>query len=149
MSTSAGKSLDKTIEEANIKLEEITFYDAKKALDTFIKEVNLWVKEHSLTELPEYNKLVNKVILGTHYRKDQIYFEKITKFKSTFFSLQAFFTSMESKADREYKRLIETTLSQISQKIREMDTLLEAGKHRLQFYKTVVYMVGNVIYGIE
>lgn len=132
-----------------MSVNTITYEEARKALDSFINEVNTWIKQNSLTELPEYRKLNDKVVLGTHYRTDQIYFEKITRFKSTFFGLQAFFTEMESKADREHKRLIDATLNQINQKIREMDTLLEAGKHRLQFYKTVVYMVGNVIYGVE
>lgn len=133
----------------NNKVNNISVEDAKEALDSFIHDVNDWVKKNELTELPEYNKLTDKVVLGTHYRLDQIYFEKITKFKSRFFSLQAFFTNLEYTANREHKRIIDSALSQVGQKIREMDTLLEAGKQRLQFYKTVVYMVGNAIYGVE
>lgn len=126
-----------------------TFMQAKEALDNFVTEVNSWTKENKLSELPEYRKLNEKEVLGTHYRIDQIYFEKVTSYKSTFFSLQSFFTNLQSTADRETKRQIDSVLDLIHQKIKEMDTLLEAGKHRLQFYKTVVYMVGNVIYGVE
>lgn len=127
----------------------ITYQDAKDVLDNFNKETGEWVKHNTLTELPDYHELNKKETLGTHYRLDQIYYEHLTKYKSTYFALQSFFTNMQITASREENRNITNILAGIQQKIKEIDTLLDAGKHRLQFYKTVVYMVGNVIYGVE
>ena len=128
---------------------KITYNDAKKVLDGYHEEAKAWLKSNSLTELPEYNRLMDKEVLGKHYRLDQIYFERLTTYKSTYFGLISFFTSLDITASREDKRNIENSITFLNNKVRELDSKIEAGRNRLQFYKTVVYMIGNVVYGVE
>lgn len=125
------------------------YNEYKEVIESFNTEVLNWFKENTLSSLPEYHKLNNKNILGTCFRNDQLYFEKLADFKSTYFGLSAFLTKELSKADRESKRSIELLIDSINIKIKEVDTRVEAGRKRLDFYKTVVYMIGNVIYGAD
>lgn len=128
---------------------KITYKDAKKVLDEYHEEAKEWLRNNNLTELPEYSKLMDKQVLGTHYRLDQIYFERLTTYKSTYFGLISFFNTLDITASREDKRNIENAIVFLNNKVKELDSRIEAGRNRLQFYKTVVYMIGNVVYGVE
>lgn len=123
--------------------------EVKEVIENFNKEVSQWIKNNKLTVLPEYVKLQDKVTLGTHYRLDQVYFEQLTYYKSTYFGLVAYLNSLTASPDRDVKRYVERTVELLQSKIKEIDSLLDSGRNRLQFYKTVVYMIGNAIYGIE
>lgn len=128
---------------------KITYAEAKQVMDSYHNEAKEWLKNNDLTELPEYNKLVDKQTLGKHYRLDQIYFERLTTYKSTYFGLISFFNNLDMTAGREEKRNIENAIVFLNNKVKELDSKIEAGRNRLQFYKTIVYMVGNVVYGVE
>lgn len=126
------------------------YEDYKDLIEEFSTEVLEWTKSNSLSTLPEYNQLQNKVILGQCFRHDQLYFEQLADYKATYFGLASFLTKQLSiTTDREIKRNIEALIDSVTTKIKELDTRLEAGKKRLDFYKTIVYMIGNIIYGAD
>ena len=126
-----------------------TYTEYKDLIEEFNTEVLEWTKSNSLSVLPEYNQLQNKVILGQCFRNDQLHFEQLADYKATYFGLSSFLTKQLSTTDREVKRNIESLIDSVSTKIKELDTRIEAGRKRLDFYKTVVYMIGNVIYGAD
>lgn len=121
-----------------------------QVVEDFKGEVRTWLKENNLTTLPDYVKLNDKVVLGTHYRNDQVYYEKLSDYKSTCFALIAYFNGTKVKAvSREDIRLVDFTVDSLNTLAKEIDSKIEAGRKRLDFYKTVVYMIGNVIYGVN
>lgn len=126
-----------------------TFEEIKITVDDFISESFSWMKNNKLTELPDYSELRDKVILGEHYTSDIIYYEKLTDIKSTLYGLIAYFTKAQNTASREDKRKHENMIDFLQAKSKELDTKLEAAKHRLAFYKTITYMIGNVLYGAD
>jgi hypothetical protein len=127
----------------------MNFAEYKLVIEDFNATVTDWLKANKLQGLPEYHKLQDKETLGVCYRHDQIYYEQLTEYKSTYFALSAFLTNQLLEADRETKRNIETLIDTINIKVKALDTKIEAGKKRLDFYKTIVYLIGNVIYGAD
>ena len=52
---------------------------AKEVLDNFNLEVSKYLDSHTLRDLPSYNKLKDKEIIGDLYRDDQFYYENLSK----------------------------------------------------------------------
>lgn len=127
----------------------MNFEEAKKVTKSFIEQSAGWLSKNKLSELPDYSELREKEVVGELYAKDTRYYEQLTNYKSTYFGLIAFYTKYEITADREGKRLSSSMVTYLQNKSKEIDTKLEAAKNRLTFYKTIIYMIGNVIYGAD
>lgn len=127
----------------------MNFEDAKKVTESFIQESADWISKNNLSDLPDYSELKDKEVVGSLYARDTRYYEQLTNFKSTYYGLIAFFTKFEISANREDKRSSESMVSYLQSKSKEVETKLEAARNRLTFYKTIIYMIGNVIYGAD
>lgn len=125
----------------------MVFEQSSKVVEEFINETQEYLKKSKLSDLPEYSKLRDKDILGKIYTNDIQYYERLTEFKSTFYGLIAYYTKEHLNANREEKRKIDNMIDYLTNKSKEIDTKLEAAKNRLSFYKTITYMIGNVLYG--
>lgn len=127
----------------------MNFEKSSQVVEEFISETQEWLKKHSLSKLPSYTELKDKDILGALYTNDIQYYEQLTNYKSTFYGLIAYYNKAQLESNREDKRKIDTMISYLNSKSREIDTKLDAAKSRLSFYKTITYMIGNVLYGAD
>lgn len=127
----------------------MNFEQSSKVVEDFINEVQNWLKLNKLAELPDYSKLKNKEILGELYTNDIRYCEQLSNYKSTFYGLISYYNKEHSEATREGKRDIENMITYLNNKSKELDTKLDSAKTRLSFYKTVIYMIGNILYGAD
>lgn len=130
-------------------MSEISFENANRILENFNEEVTAFIKDNDLSDIPEYSKLQTKEAIGGIYRHDQVYFEKVSSFKSNYFGINSFFLKMktESKSDRILTKKIESVVEHIDQKIKMMDTLVSKAKQRLKFFESMIYLISNMSYG--
>ena len=124
------------------------FEKYKESIDEFAKKVNMFVKENTLNELKEFNRLQEKENIGEDYRQAQWYFENISNFKAKYFSLKAYFSKILSeKTERVLVRKVENILSYLDEQIKYLDIIMASAKQRIKFYESVIYLVGNFNYG--
>lgn len=126
-----------------------TIEEIRLVIDNLSKEVNDFLKNNQLSELPEFSKLKDKDVFGSLYAHDQVLFEVVSGYKSSYYGLQAYLAKRIEQAIRSDRYGFEALMSTISAKSKEIDSRLEAIKSRLTFYKTISYMIGNVLYGAD
>lgn len=126
----------------------MTFDETKEAIDVFVNQVAIFLKENKLVELKEFNKLQDKESIGVDYRHDQWYFENVSNFKAKYFSLKAYFVKMQSEnSDRLLVRKVESMLTYLEEQIKMLDIVMSTAKQRIKFYESVIYLVSNFNYG--
>lgn len=121
--------------------------EAKGVVNKYIQEVNEWLKENQLTELPEYKELTNKEVLGKHYRKDQIYFENVSNFRANLFSLKSYFLKEKSEESIRTQAKFDTMIDLLTNEIYMVNNYSEAAKQRIKFYESIMYMIANMTFG--
>lgn len=126
-----------------------TLEEVKKVIDDFNHEVNEYLTDNKLVELPAFYELKDKDVFGTCFMKDQIYYEVLTGFKSNYFGLQSYLLKQLSSAERHEKYGLDALIVYVDKKTKELDMKLEAARSRLTFYKTISYIIGNVLYGAD
>lgn len=124
-----------------------TLEEAKTIFEDFHQEASTWLKNNSLTAMPEYSELTVKAVIGQHYRDDTLYFESVSDYKSRYFALRSYFNKAHADATREGKRDIDTIISQVDDYIKLLDTSLNAARARLKLYESIIYLVSNFSYG--
>lgn len=125
----------------------LSFDESKKILDNFIEETLEWHENNKLNETPTYDSLLDKRVWGTYYQSDINYFRQLTDIKSKFISLKGYFSKLKSEMQVPLQVKADNVLSYIQEQIKLVDAKLYATKEQLEFYKTVVYVIGNFSYG--
>lgn len=121
---------------------------AKEVLERFHKEVAEFIANNKMNELPEYKKLQDKNVIGSLYRNDQVYFEKLSTFKANYFGIKSFFIKEGvAISDRIITKEIEAIEKLIDEKIKYLDALVVSAKQRVKFYEDIIYLVSNMSYG--
>lgn len=122
--------------------------DILKAIDGYREDVNKFLDTNSLTVLNTYEKLQNKDIIGSSYRDDQNFLEKVSEFKAKYFSVKAFLIKESSKTtDRVGVRSMAAIMDVVNEDIKRLDTILTSARQRVKFYESVIYLVSNMSYG--
>jgi hypothetical protein len=125
-----------------------TFDEAKRLTETFHTEVVDWQKDNKPEELKSYKELNDKSVMGTVYRNDQAYYEKLSVFKSKYFGLRGYFLKMQSDhLDRVLSRNIELVLVYIDEQVKILDSEMTVIRQRLKFYENIIFMISNFNYG--
>lgn len=121
--------------------------DAKEVVNNYIKEVNAWLQDNMLTDLPEYSKLRDKDTLGRLYRSDQIYFETIARYRANLYSLKSYYLKQRTEESVRTQNKFETMVDLITNEIYMINNYAEAAKNRIKFYENILYMISNMTYG--
>lgn len=121
--------------------------DAKEVVNNYIKEVNAWLQDNMLTDLPEYSKLRDKDTLGRLYRSDQIYFETISRYRANLYSLKSYYLKQRTEESVRTQNKFETMVDLITNEIYMINNYAEAAKNRIKFYENIMYMISNMTYG--
>lgn len=121
--------------------------NAKEVVNNYIKEVNAWLQDNTLTDLPEYSKLRDKDTLGRLYRSDQIYFETISRYRANLYSLKSYYLKQRTEESVRTQNKFETMVDLITNEIYMINNYAEAAKNRIKFYENILYMISNMTYG--
>lgn len=121
--------------------------NAKEVVNNYIKEVNAWLQDNMLTDLPEYSKLRDKDTLGRLYRSDQIYFETISRYRANLYSLKSYYLKQRTEESVRTQNKFETMVDLITNEIYMINNYAEAAKNRIKFYENIMYMISNMTYG--
>jgi hypothetical protein len=124
------------------------FNQSKKVIADFNEQVKDYTSKNSLNELPAFDELQKKEVIGDIYREDQVYYETISDFRSKYFGLESFFIKMRSEtSDRVLVREIDEMIKYVSKKEEMLRSLSYTAKDRIKFYQNVIYLVANMTYG--
>lgn len=124
------------------------YSDALQVLERFISEVNTWKDTNAPQEVKQYKELKSKDTMGSVYRNDQAYYEKLSSFKSKYYSFRGVFLKIKSENnDRILARHIDSSIEQIDEQIKLLDSEMIVVRSRLKFYENIIFMVSNLSYG--
>lgn len=127
----------------------VDYKDAIGVLERFISEVHEYKRLNQPEEIKQYKELLSKETMGTVYRNDQVYYEKLSSFKSKYYAFREVFLKIKSEnTDRVISRHLETTLDRIEEQIKVLDSEMTVARSRLKFYENIIFMVSNVSYGV-
>lgn len=124
------------------------FTQAKAVIEKFNKEVKEYTEANSLTELPSFDRLRDKDVLGEIYREDQVYYETISAYRSKYFGLDSFLLKLKSNTnDRVLIREIDEMIKYVGKKEEMLRSMSYTAKDRIKFYQNIIYLVANLSYG--
>lgn len=131
---------------------DITITELITAFNEYNDSAQVWIANHNLVDLPEFQALHDKNIWGKSYHNDQVYYEQIADIKNKMFAVKSaalnlLTTKYNTISERENKGKTERFIENVDNNMRAADNLLEKAKRRLKFYETITYVVGNITYG--
>lgn len=126
---------------------KLSFEDSRKVLDDYIEEVSAWHDSNKLNQTPTYNALLDKSVWGKYYQEDVSYFRGLADIKSKFIALKGYFSKLKHEMPVAVRIKADGVLDYIQEQIKLIDVKMYAAKEQLEYYKTIVYVVGNFSYG--
>ena len=126
---------------------KVSIEDSKKVLDDYINEVHTWYGANSLNETPTYDSLLDKKVWGTKYQQDINYFRQLSDIKSKFIALKGYFSKLKAEMQVPLQIKADNVIKYIQEQIKLVENKMWGTKEQLEYYKTVVYVIGSFSYG--
>lgn len=121
--------------------------ETKDVINNYLRSLASWVDKNDLGQLPDFEDLKDAKTAGSAYRRDQLFYERVTDQKTKLLGIKALLTSFSVTASRTEQSMISSTLDAVESNTRTIDNLQGKARQRLKFYDTLFYVVGNPTYG--
>ncbi len=128
--------------------QQQTFEAFQKASDQLNDEVNNYIKDNKLQDLPPFAKLQDKETIGTLYRADQVRNETLSGYRSKYLGLSAFLLKLKADTvNRVLIREIDDAVKYLEKKEEMLKNMSFEAKDRVKFYQNIIYLIANMGYG--
>lgn len=129
---------------------ELTPEQLEAAYDAFREQYDTWLKVHKLKPLRNFKDYENQDIWGQEYRDAMWYMEEVAGIKNAYNGLKHIALDLQGKQSQRVKNTtVDNVLTKLESVLWGVEEYLRVGRARLDFFKTISYVIGNMTWGMQ